>query len=288
MEVWLLEDSDKMKNIFYLIVWAASHHFNAQQTNNNNSLLKNIATDHPMKSVKYNQLYQHGIADAFIGGLYKGTLSLKNLKSKGDFGLGAPDMLDGELTILDGQVYQTKATGQTVIPEDQFKSSLAFVTFFKPDCVFTIKNKADHQTVLQEISKVLQSKNSMFAIKITGKFTYVKTRAFPPVEKEPFPTLTSIADRQKIFDFSNTEGTLVGFYLPEYLNGINVKGFHFHFISSDKKNGGHVLDFEGENLKTEIVPLESFRLETSGNKDFQNFQFETKNNESLELLEKRK
>jgi len=244
--------------------------------------------DHPMKSVKYNQLYQHGIADAFIGGLYKGALSLENLKSKGDFGLGAPDMLDGELTILDGQVYQTKATGQTLTPEDQFKSSLAFVTFFKPDRFFTIKNKVDHQKALQEISEVLSNKNSMFAIKITGKFSHLKTRAFPPVEKEPFPPLTSIADRQKFFDFSNTEGTLVGFYLPEYLNGINVKGFHFHFISSDKKYGGHILDFEGEDLKTEIAPLESFTLETSGDKDFRNFQFDTKNNESLELLEQKK
>ncbi|UWX61740.1 acetolactate decarboxylase [Chryseobacterium oranimense] len=271
-----------MKNILYFILWAASNHFNAQETDNSNFLLKNKATDHPMK---YNELYQHGIADAFIGGLYKGTLSLENLKSKGDFGLGAPDMLDGELTILDGQVYQTKATGQTVTPEDQFKSSLVFVTFFKPNRSFTIKNKVDHQKALREISKILQDKNSMFAIKITGKFAHVKTRAFPPVEKEPFPALTSIADKQKTFDFSNTEGTLVGFYLPEYLNGINVKGFHFHFISSDKKYGGHVLDFEGENLKTEVALLESFRLETSKDKDFRNFQFETKNNQSLEVLE---
>ncbi|SHH20427.1 acetolactate decarboxylase [Chryseobacterium oranimense] len=274
-----------MKNIFYFILWAASSHFNAQQTDNSNSSLKNTTTDHPMK---YNELYQHGIADAFIGGLYKGTLSLRNLKLKGDFGLGAPDMLDGELTILDGQVYQTKATGQTVTPDDQFKSSLAFVTFFQPDHIFTLKNKVNYQKALQEISEVLPGTNTMFAIKITRKFTHMKTRAFPPVEKEPFPILTSIADRQKTFDFSNTEGTLVGFYLPEYLNGINIKGFHFHFISSDKKNGGHVLDFEGENLKTEIAPLESFRLETPKDKDFRNFQFETKNNESLELLEQGK
>ncbi|KFE96924.1 acetolactate decarboxylase [Chryseobacterium luteum] len=241
-----------------------------------------------MESAKYNHLYQYGIAEAFIGGLYKGTLSLEDVKSKGDFGLGAPDMLDGELTVLDGQVYQTKATGQTVTPGDQFKTSLSFVTFFKPDHIFIIKNKVNHHSALQEISKNIQGKNSMFAIKITGKFTHVKTRAFPPVEKEPFPALTSISHQQKIFDYSDTEGTLVGFYLPEYLNGINIKGFHFHFISSDGKQGGHVLDFEAENLKAAVAVLKSFNLETSDNKDFQNFQFEQKNNESLERLEQRK
>ncbi|MEI3789777.1 MULTISPECIES: acetolactate decarboxylase [unclassified Chryseobacterium] len=277
-----------MKNIFYFILWAASNHFNAQQTDHSNSLLKNPATDHTMESLKHNHLYQYGIAEAFIGGLYKGTLSLEDLKSKGDFGLGAPDMLDGELTILDGKVYQTKATGLTITPGDQFKTSLIFVTFFKPDHIFTIKNKVDYQSALREISNILSHKNSMFAVKITGKFTHVKTRAFPPVEKEPFPALTSIADKQKIFDFSDTEGTLVGFYLPEYLNGINVKGFHFHFISSDGKQGGHVLDFEGKNLKAAVAVLKSFNLETSDNKDFQNFQFQQKNNESLERLEQRR
>ncbi|KAF5276818.1 hypothetical protein FQR65_LT16161 [Abscondita terminalis] len=54
---------------------------------------------------QYNKLYQYGVADAFVGGLYKGTLPLKALKLKGDFfGLGAPDMLDGELTMLDGKI----------------------------------------------------------------------------------------------------------------------------------------------------------------------------------------
>lgn len=270
------------------MLWAASNHFNAQQTNSSNSLLKNTSTDHTMEPAKHNHLYQYGIAEAFIGGLYKGTLSLEDLKSRGDFGLGAPDMLDGELTVLDGQVYQTKATGETVTPGNQFKTSLSFVTFFKPDHVFTIKNKVNHQSALQEISKVFPGKNSMFAIKITGKFTHMKARAFPPVGKEPFPVLTSIADKQKVFEFSDTEGTLVGFYLPEYLNGINIKDFHFHFISSNKKYGGHVLDFEGENLEAAVAVLKSLKLETSDNKDFQSFQFEQKNNESLEHLEQRK
>lgn len=270
------------------MLWAVSNHFNAQQTDSSSYTLKNKGTDRIMKSAKHNHLYQHGIVDAFIGGLYKGTLPLKDLKSRGDFGLGAPDMLDGELTVLDGQVYQTKATGQTVTPGDQFKTSLVFVTFFKPDHIFTIENKMGYHSALQEISKVLPGKNSMYAIKITGKFSHIKTRAFPPVEKEPFPTLSSISDRQKFFDFSDTEGTLVGFYLPEYVNGINIKGFHFHFISSDGKQGGHVLDFDGENLKAAVAVLKSFTLETPESKDFQNFRFEQKNNDALEHLEQGK
>ena len=234
---------------------------------------------------KYNRLYQYGIADAFVGGLYKGTLPLKELKLKGNFGLGAPDMLDGELTMLDGRVYQTKATGETLEPDNDFKTSMLFTTFFKADTTFTIENPIGEKALWEQISKELKNKNAMYAIKITGNFDHIKTRAFPPVKDEPFPVITSIFNTQKFFEFDNTVGILIGFHLPEYLNGINSKGFHFHFLSTDKKQGGHVLDFTARNLKIEIAELKSFELDIPTDKDFQQFKFETKDNEALKRVE---
>ncbi|MBB6330378.1 acetolactate decarboxylase [Chryseobacterium sediminis] len=260
----------------------------SQQKTNDFPISKKMISDSKKDSIVYNRLYQYGIADAFVGGLYKGTLSLKDLKSKGNFGLGAPDMLDGELTIMDGKVYQTKATGLTVEPEDGFKTALSFVTFFSPEATLFIEKKADRLSVLQQISKKLLNKNSIYAVKVTGKFNLVKTRAFPPVENEPFPALTSIFHKQKTFEFTHTEGVMIGYYIPEYLNGINVKDFHFHFLSTDRKQGGHILDFIGENLKIELAELDGFELEIPKDKDFQNFQFNTKDNEALKRVEQGK
>ncbi|MCI5168100.1 MAG: acetolactate decarboxylase [Candidatus Electrothrix sp. GM3_4] len=42
----------------------------------------------------------------------------------------------------------------------------------------------------------------------------------------------------------NVTGTLVGFRCPLYVKGLNVPGDHFHFISDDYSQGGHVLSFE--------------------------------------------
>ncbi|ROI06973.1 acetolactate decarboxylase [Chryseobacterium sp. G0240] len=238
-----------------------------------------------MNKERYNKLYQYGVADAFVGGLYKGTLPVSEIKLKGDFGLGAPDMLDGELTMLDGKVYQTKATGETVEPPNDFKTSMLFTTFFKADTVFNIQKTIGEKDLWAQISKELKNKNAMYAIKITGRFDHIKTRAFPPVEKESFPPITTIFDRQRFFEFNNTNGKLIGFHLPEYLNGINSKGFHFHFLSSDKKQGGHVLDFMAGNLKIEIAELKSFELDIPTDKDFQQFKFETKDNEALKRVE---
>ncbi|MBA2714887.1 MAG: acetolactate decarboxylase, partial [Rubrobacteraceae bacterium] len=37
-------------------------------------------------------------------------------------------------------------------------------------------------------------------------------------------------------------GSLVGFRFPDYAQGLNVAGYHFHFITADRSAGGHVLE----------------------------------------------
>ena len=235
-----------------------------------------------------NNLYNYGVIDAFIGGLYRGTLPIKDLKLKGDFGLGAPNMLNGELTMLNGRAYQTKATGETIELENNHLTSFASVTFFKADTTFVQNSSADKSAVLNTIEKMLPSKNKMYAIKISGNFEQIKTRAFPPVENEPFPKLANILDQQQFFDYENADGTLIGFFLPNYLNGINAGGFHFHYLSNDKKQGGHVLEFNGKDLKIEIANLKTFEMETPNDNDFHDFEFIKTKNESLRKVEQGK
>ncbi|WP_340062978.1 acetolactate decarboxylase [Ascidiimonas aurantiaca] len=237
---------------------------------------------------RINHFYNYGVIDAFIGGLYRGTLPLKDLKLKGDFGLGAPDMLNGELTIVDGRAYQTMATGETVELDNDHLTSFASVTFFKADTTFIQNLFSDKSTVLNTIEKILPNKNKMYAIKISGKFEHLKTRAFPPVENEPFPKLANILDQQQFFDYQYTDGTLIGFFLPSYLNGINAGGFHFHFLSNDRKKGGHILEFAGKDLKIEIATLKTFEMNTPNDKAFQNFEFIKTENESLRKVEQGK
>lgn len=237
------------------------------------------------KQDRINNLYNYGVISAFIGGLYRGTLPVKDLKLKGDFGLGAPDMLNGEMTLINGRAYQTTVSGETVELDNNHLTSFASVTFFKADTTFIQSSSADKSTVLNTIEKMLPSKNKMYAIKISGKFDNLKTRAFPPVENEPFPKLTEILDQQKFFEFENMEGSLIGFFLPSYLSGINADGFHFHFLSKDKTKGGHVLEFNGENLKIEIAKLKTFEMDTPNDKVFQNYEFKKTENTSLKQVE---
>lgn len=63
-----------------------------------------------------------------------------------------------------------------------------------------------------------------------------------------------------------------------------MSGFHFHFLSADKKHGGHLLDFTAENLKIEIAELKSMELEVYSDPSFHQFRFRNKRNDDLEKV----
>ena len=52
---------------------------------------------------------------------------------------------------------------------------------------------------------------------------------------------------------------MVGFLFPKYVKGMNVPGWHLHFIDKDRRCGGHILDFSTLNGKLEICEIYDFR-----------------------------
>ncbi len=88
---------------------------------------------------------------------------------------------------------------------------------------------------------MLPSVENPCAIRIDGHFKSVKVRSVPRQEK-PYQGLEDAVKHQTEFQLKNVSGTLVGFRFPHYMDGVNVPGYHFHFITADKKAGGHALD----------------------------------------------
>jgi len=72
-----------------------------------------------------------------------------------------------------------------------------------------------------------------------------------PAQEKPYPPLVEVTKQQNVFEMRDVPGSIVGFRCPPYVKGINVPGYHLHFISDDIKTGGHILDFavEGGNLE---------------------------------------
>ncbi|MBC8053713.1 MAG: acetolactate decarboxylase [Sphingobacteriaceae bacterium] len=238
-----------------------------------------------LSSQLHDRLFTAGYAHAFIGGLYDGYYPCHKLKQNGDFGLGAPDKLDGELLMLNGKIYQTQSTGKTFEVSDKALIPYAVVNFFKADRVLALKKPISRQSLYAFLDSVLNDVNGIYAIHLKGKFTTAKTRAFPAVITKPYQPLADMLALQRFFNFETTSGDLVGYRLPGYMDGANITGYHFHFLSEDKKSGGHIIDFIAENLVIEIDQLYSFAVDLPKTADFKNYDFTKNRHEELKSVE---
>jgi len=211
-------------------------------------------------------LYQVSTIDALMQGVFDGILPISELKKHGDFGIGTFDALEGEMIVLDGKVYHAKADGRVYVVMDNATTPLATVTYFESDFSVMTGQPMNFSVFSTNMSARLPSQNMIYAIRMHGTFPQMKVRAIPAQQK-PYPTLTDAAKNQSVYTYADTTGTVVGFYLPVFFKGLNVGGYHLHFLSDDGKTGGHILNFEvpaNATAEYDITPAFEMHLPTSG------------------------
>ncbi len=244
---------------------------------------KNVSaqTQHVDKGV----LFQTSTINALLEGVYDGNTTFKELKSHGDFGLGTINGLDGEMLELDGNVYQIKTDGVVYSVNDSVDSPFAVVTFFEPDQKIFLNTTMNSTQFPSYLESKFPSKNLIYAIKIEGRFDYIKTRSVPR-QKRPYPIMVEVTKNQSTFEFHKVNGTIIGFWFPDYMNGINVPGYHFHFITEDRTAGGHVLEYTLNNSSIEIDYISGFLMELPQTKDFYEVNLEKDKQAEIEKVEK--
>jgi acetolactate decarboxylase len=204
-------------------------------------------------------IYQVSTIHALKQGKYDGETTYGELKKRGDFGIGTLNGLDGEMVAMNGEFFQVRADGSVHSIADQEKTPFAVVTFFKPDNRLSLPRVSDMKQLQEALDRMLPPSDKPCAIKINGDFKYIKVRSVPRQEK-PYPGLEGALKHQTEFELKNVRGTLVGFRFPSYMDGVNVPGYHFHYITADKKAGGHVLDCSTENASAEVTPISNLSV----------------------------
>jgi acetolactate decarboxylase len=213
-------------------------------------------------------LYQVSTIDALMQGVYEGFQPVGELKRHGDFGIGTFDALDGEMIVLDGTVYQAKADGTVSRVPDSITTPFAAVTYFDRDFAETTRTPMNFSEFSSAMEGQLPSRNMVYAIRIHGIFPLMNVRAIPAQQK-PYPLLIVAAKNQSVYTYSHTKGTVLGFYIPVFLRGLNMPGCHLHYLSDDTQTGGHVLDFTvpaNTTVEYDITP--SFLMELPANNSF--------------------
>jgi acetolactate decarboxylase len=208
--------------------------------------------------VPVHTLFQISISGALVAGVYDKEVSVESILQHGDFGLGTFANLDGEMVVLDGRVYQVQGTGHVSEATPNAGAPFAVVTRFSPQTDVEIESVASFEDLEGRCDKFRNSGNIFYAVRLDGHFSRVRTRAVNP--PQPGTRLVDAAKMQSEFNFTDIEGTLVGLWSPGFSSAFSISGYHFHFLSSDRQHGGHLLDVEAGPLRLKVEALTDFHL----------------------------
>lgn len=230
-------------------------------------------------------LYQVSTINALLQSVYDGIVPISEVRDHGDFAIGTIDGLDGEVIGVDGEYYVIRTDGVAYPLDDTITTPFISATFFDLDFSIPVNGTTDINRFEKELEAGLPSANMVYAIRIDATFDYIKTRSVPK-QTRPYPKLADAVSEQSVFEFFNTTGTIVGFWSPEFVNGLNVPGYHIHFITDDRTSGGHVLDFRMTDggIKVDITPNLFIVLPTGG--DFYHVNLTEDLSLALESVEK--
>jgi acetolactate decarboxylase len=201
-------------------------------------------------------LFQASTIAALLEGSYDGDLSFAELAEHGDLGLGTLDGLDGEMIALDGRFYRADVDGLVAEIPAKTKTPFAVVTGFTPSLDAEIDGPLEHDELLAELDRLIPADAVSCAIRIDGRFELVRARSVPR-QSPPYRPLTEVVAEQHVFELADFAGTMLGFRFPDYAEGIEVSGYHLHFISEDRSRGGHVLGARASGRLRARVDLSS-------------------------------
>lgn len=208
-------------------------------------------------------LFQASTIGALLEGAYEGDLTFAELAEHGDLGLGTLNHLDGEMIALEGEFFRADVDGAVTPIPPATKTPFAVVTRFEPTVDTRLGGEGaprEHDGLLAALDDLVPAGASSCAVRLDGRFELVRARSVPP-QTPPYRPLTEVVADQHVFELADVEGAMLGFRFPAWVEGIEVSGYHLHFLSDDRRRGGHVLGSRSRELRVRLDPSDDLHVE---------------------------
>lgn len=200
-----------------------------------------------------------GSINMLTAGLFDGVVPLSSVADAGDVGLGTFHGLDGEMVLLDGGVFRIGTDGVAHPASGGVTTPFAVAGRFEAPTRFEIGACEGWPALEALLDARLANRNRPAVVRIDGRFTRMTARSVPGQAK-PYPSLGEVAAQQTVFELEAFEGSMIGFRFPEFLQAIDVAGWHLHAIDRDRRVGGHVLDVAIERATVTIESVARFEV----------------------------
>ena len=192
-----------------------------------------------------NSIYQVSTLQALVLGYTRSVITVEELLKHGDTGLGTFEGVGGEMIVSDGHCYCAANDGSVTEAAPDTGVPFAAVAKMKEGREIPLDNIVDIDELKTKLDIAIEEDfglNSMHIVKISGSFKKVSARSEAEYKSHHVSLKEILSKSQKDFFFNDIKGTLVCVYYPDYMDGINAKGWHLHFVSDDRNCGGHVFD----------------------------------------------
>jgi acetolactate decarboxylase len=209
------------------------------------------------------RITQVSVINDLMIGRYGGVMPIPVLLRHGDFGLGTLDHLDGEMIVLDGRAYQVRGDGAVVRVGSDRWTPFATVTRFEQDGDFPCPRVGNLSDLDARLDDALGQKNNFLAVRVDGLFAAITLRSVHRQEP-PYRPLGDVVKGQSVWTHGEVSGTLVGVRSPAWVGGLNVPGYHWHFLSDDRTIGGHVLDCRVREGRVRYEVCRDWRIKLDG------------------------
>lgn len=208
-------------------------------------------------------LHHHGVfqvstSGALVDGLYQGAVTIGDLRTHGDLGLGTFEDLDGEMVVLDGHCYQVRGPGDVREAPDDALTPFATVVQFEVDRTEDLADVTSWTDLVTRLDSLRDTDNDFFAWRISGECERLELRAACRHDSGT-PLVEAVRD-QSVFSVADAPATLVGFWSPEFAPALAIPGYHLHALTEDRSQGGHVFDLHARNLRVEVHRVRDLRV----------------------------
>ena len=209
---------------------------------------------------------QFAVLDALMTGVYSSGVPVSRLREWGDTGIGCCEGLGGEVLLIDGEAFECTVDSAPRRMTDDETLPFADVCHFG-DVAGESLEDANLDAVTTAVENRLLSKNLFHAVRIDGAMARVRTRVTAR-EGGPARPLAAVAADQVETETVDRTGVLIGFWMPAIYQGITVAGLHLHFLSDDRRVGGHVLAVRVDAAILRVSAFARFSLQLPLDGDF--------------------
>ena len=235
-----------------------------------------------------NKMYQVSTLQALVLGYSKPVINVGELLLEGDTGLGTFEEVNGEMIVMDGHCYRADRDGNVTEVASETGVPFAAVARLYGGQQFFLEDMPDITSIRTELTRKIEERfglNSMHIVRINGLFGKIDARSEAPYRSPRITLKEILSQTQNAFLFENIRGSLVGVYFPDYMDGINMPGWHLHFLSEDRSKGGHVFDASIREGAAKVDKIDSMLIKLPGEPSFDTYSLKQELQDEIKSVE---